>query len=380
MLALATALALLAAGCGRIAKPLGWAAPVAEGDQLFVSLDHGAITAVSAADPPQPLWHFPQKDTRVSLTVKDGDNQSNPKAEKLKLEGIYGDPAATAGMVYITAYSGHVVAINRADGTGKWAAQLPGRIIGGALAEGGRVYAATNRGELFSLAADSGFVQWRRRIADEVWSTPLLVEGLVVIAGMDGSVSAYDADGNRRWRERPAGRGIAAALTLADGRLYAASFDQRVYALDPATGKTVWRSATADNWLWTPPVVSGGLVYAGSLDGTLYAFDAAADNSVRWQHDLGDMLRSRPVVVNGTVIAGATDGRLLGFQAADGTPLWEQAASGLPSEPNAPRGDLYAALLARQNAVYFITERSRGNDSLYVFDVSARTVREVKLQ
>ncbi len=374
---------LLAAACGSIARPEGWAAPVLADTTLYVSLAHGKLTAVQLGDTPRQLWEFPAKDDKLPLVVEDGRTLSSPKMTKLTFEGLYGDPVVTADTVYLTAYSGHVAAVNREDGRARWVAALPGRVVGGVLLEGDRLYVGTTEGDLFALDRASGAVQWRRSLANEIWSTPVLVAGQIVVTGMDGSITALDADGTTRWRSRLADAAIASTPAVQGDRLYVGAFDKRFYAVDAANGAVLWRSRPADNWFWTQAVVAGGSVYAGSLGGTLYAFQATGsglEQAPTWARKLGSMIRSRPVLVNGVLVVGTRDGRLFGLQPDSGAFAWEVSGTPAADDPAAPRGDLFADLLAADARVYVATEHLRSNGNLYVLDLATRRVSEVRLK
>ncbi|MCU1652868.1 MAG: PGF-pre-PGF protein [Pseudonocardia sp.] len=55
--------------------------------------------------------------------------------------------------------------------------------------------------------------------------------------------------------------------------VYVGSYDQKVYALDAATGTERWTHTTGSR-VFSSPAVVGGTVYVGSNDHTLYALDA----------------------------------------------------------------------------------------------------------
>lgn len=57
---------------------------------------------------------------------------------------------------------------------------------------------------------------------------------------------------------------------VVNGTVYVGSVDNRVYALDAATGRQHWAFKTGD-WVGSSPAVVDGTVYVGSSDGKLYA-------------------------------------------------------------------------------------------------------------
>ncbi len=375
------AVLLLGAACGSVAKPTGWAAPALQGDTLYVTLQHGKLDAYRLSEGQQRLWEFPEKDAKLPLTVKDGQNLSAPRSEKISFEGLYGDPVVTADGIYATAYSGHVIALEK-DGRARWVAELPGREIGGALVMDDTVYAGATNGELFALAKDSGTVRWRRAAGKEIWSRPVQSDNLILVSTMSGSIVAYDRDGNERWNTKLTDSAIASTPTLVGDRLFVGAFDKYLYALNARTGERLWSTPeAADNWFWTEILAQGDTLFAGSLGGTVYAIDAGA-GATRWSVKVGDMIRSRPAILNDVLVVGSKDGRLHGLRPADGSRVWEETKSPMADDPSAPRGDLYADLLPvrDRNGMYVTTERGRKDGRLYFLDLNERRVSELTLR
>ena len=145
--------------------------------------------------------------------------------------------------------------------------------------------------------------------------------------------------------ERELGEGYA-GVAVVDGRLFAhyrVDQEERVIAVEAATGKTLWEhrypSPTAtltDQYGYGPdatPLVAGGKVFTiGSL-GDLRALDAATGKPVWTKElvkDLGGTFRglsysSSPLAYGDTVIAqvGETGQALVAFRQSDGAIAWK---------------------------------------------------------
>ncbi len=108
---------------------------------------------------------------------------------------------------------------------------------------------------------------------------------------------------------------------IGDGsRIYAASRDGNVVALDPETGRTNWRSEL-DIELSAGPGVGEGLVVVGSADGQLFALDAAT-GAERWRRNLGGESLATPVIRGDVIVVLTIDNRLRGLSAFDGSERW----------------------------------------------------------
>ncbi|MFC1680341.1 PQQ-binding-like beta-propeller repeat protein [Pseudomonadota bacterium] len=115
---------------------------------------------------------------------------------------------------------------------------------------------------------------------------------------------------------------------VVDGVLYDTTGDC-LEARDPRSGELRWKwndaQATAGERRLTPPAVANGRIWAGTWDGRLISWDAAS-GQVRWSARVGAPCHWQPVVSNGRVFAGLEDGTLVALETGDslddGWPMW----------------------------------------------------------
>jgi outer membrane protein assembly factor BamB len=108
---------------------------------------------------------------------------------------------------------------------------------------------------------------------------------------------------------------------IGDGnRIYAASRDGNVVALDPETGDTIWRTEL-DVELSAGPGVGDGIVVVGGADGYLIALNVDSGIEIWRANVLGETL-ARPVIKDNLVIAMTIDNRLRAVSAFDGSDRW----------------------------------------------------------
>lgn len=110
---------------------------------------------------------------------------------------------------------------------------------------------------------------------------------------------------------RPAGDG---------NRVYAASRDGNVVALNPQTGKKAWVTRL-DMALSAGPGVGENLVVVGSADGLLIALDAAT-GAEKWRADITGETLAAPAIKDDTVVVLTIDNRLRGLSVFDGAERW----------------------------------------------------------
>jgi len=124
---------------------------------------------------------------------------------------------------------------------------------------------------------------------------------------------------------RDIGAGAAAQdLRLAplhhQGRLYAASADGRVTALNAADGSVAW-SVELDVPASGGPGVGEELVLIGTSDAEVIAL-ARADGAQRWRAGVSSEVLATPVAAFGRVVVRTIDGKVIGLDAASGEQKW----------------------------------------------------------
>lgn len=100
------------------------------------------------------------------------------------------------------------------------------------------------------------------------------------------------------WSFEGIGRTLS-TVAMAEGMVYAADFQGRVYCLDADTGKLYWKHDTGDE-IWGNPLVADGKVYVNTTQ-SFWIFSAAKEKEVLFTARGGS--ESGPVVANGTVYA-----------------------------------------------------------------------------
>ena len=127
-----------------------------------------------------------------------------------------------------------------------------------------------------------------------------------------------------RWTYE-AGGAIASSPVVADGLVYFGSDDQKVHAVELASGALRW-SHTTEDIVEAPPVVHEGAVYVGSYDCFLYALDAGS-GELRWRFETGDKIVGAAVPVRGPegttrIVTGSYDTSLYGIDPETGARTW----------------------------------------------------------
>ncbi len=164
---------------------------------------------------------------------------------------------------------------------------------------------------------------------------------LYAVNGLSQLVALYAANGKEIWR-RDIGVPARSAPTIADGRLFVTTIDDRLFAFSAADGHPLWTHQAAEPvtaMLGRPaPAYYHGLVVAGFGSGELAALRADS-GSVVWTDGLGaargaagvaDFLsiRGLPIIDDGQVFAISMGGLLVSTDVPTGRRLWERQVAG----------------------------------------------------
>lgn len=103
-------------------------------------------------------------------------------------------------------------------------------------------------------------------------------------------------------------------------RIYAASHDGVVSALDPKNGKHVWKTKLGTE-LTAGPGVGEGRVVVVATDGYAISLDAATGNE-QWRVDIDGESLARPIISGEAIVLQTIDNRLRALSIYDGRQLW----------------------------------------------------------
>lgn len=335
----------------------------------------GAIAALSlwgchsvplSADPlwnnrfaEQPLSLF-QVDWRVEL-VGSRFWESNPR-----------EPAAPAvdpdtGRVIALTRDGYIRSIGP-DGVVEWEVKTTAPFVAGATVKEGVVYVPGGDGNLYALRARNGEVVWKYDSSEQLATPPLVTADKVYVQSQGGVLFAVAKDsGKWLWQHRrdlPTGfmiQGVASP-TLSMGVLYAAFADGYIVALDPNTGAVKWEralSGTGTEFLdvdTTPIVDEAGHLFAGSYKEGLYALNPDTGD-IEWTSVSQGITG---LAQKGDVVFTTGDQGVTAHLAEDGRNLWNLPLKNRAAQP---------PVLARGNLVIPV------RDSLMFVDPSTGLAR-----
>lgn len=256
-------------------------------------------------------------------------------------------------LVFTNSVVGDVIALDPASDPPPvaWHARPGGHNTAGATFGGITVAAGTAR---WLVAYDpSGQWLWQQRLTDLAVVAPARLDDLVVVATLDGAVTAYDlATGAQRWR-RAVPAEVRVAPVVASGRVLVVDQSGQLTCLD-AAGAEQW---TADVGRVERFGVAGDEVILPASDGPHVQAVSLADGSRVWR--VRETVTARDVIVLDTVVVLRDDDESVALDPATGARRWSR--QGARTYAGAGGGDRVLLLAA---------------DRLLLLDGGGRQVRE----
>lgn len=175
--------------------------------------------------------------------------------------------------------------------------------------------------------------------SERLLAEPVVAGGRVYAMDAGTTVSAFSADDGRRlWsvdltpEEEDDGL-FGGGLAAVDGGVFVTTPFALVFRLDAATGAESWRTAV-DGPMRAAPTVSDGRVYAVTMDNQMFAL-AADDGRRLWSHagaareNAGLLGGASPAVLGSTVIVAYSTGDIYALRAETGRMLWNENLAGI---------------------------------------------------
>jgi outer membrane protein assembly factor BamB len=247
--------------------------------------------------------------------------------------------------------------------------------MGSPIVLDGSIYAPNSDGKLYVFSPDGRLVG-TFATGGSLWSQPATDGKTLYVASMDHSVYAVDPANlsNAIWQTE-LDASIVSGVAVKDGKLYAGTINNSLYALDAASGDILWH-VTLDGSIWGTPAVAaiadaeeeaapeagttpaanaspepsateaptatpeatsatgcetpGEALYIGTetdtQGGTLYAINTA-DGCTLWTLPTASAIASS-AIVNENTIYFVTENGMIQAVSSDGTTLWQQPVKG----------------------------------------------------
>lgn len=207
-------------------------------------------------------------------------------------------PAIDGAAIYIVDADGDVLALDRKTGKKLWKIDVKADITGGVGVGDGLVMVGTPNGEVISLDQETGELLWRVLIGGEVLAPPATNGDVVAVQTFDGVLHGLNAvNGDTLWRYQSQVpvltlRGTAGPV-IESGFVFAAFANGRLVGVDINSGAVAWESRVAIAQgeseiervvdVDGTPLLLANTLFAVSYQGRIAAFDPASGRTMWFQ-------------------------------------------------------------------------------------------------
>jgi outer membrane protein assembly factor BamB len=311
----------------------------AVGEQgVFTASREGVVTA-SAKNTGRTLWH---QSINAALTA-----------------GVTAD----SDKIFLCSRDGKIFALSQTDGKLLWQTNVPSEVLAPPAAADNIILVKTIDGQLTALSETDGRVLWHFQQTEPTLilrggSAPKVSQNDVVVGFANGNLAKLTLhDGSLLWQQTiaiPQGSfaiermvDIDADPVIFNNRVYVATYQGKIVALELRSGKTIW---SHDISSYTGLTVDKQRVYVSDATSQLWAFDADT-GTVDWrQTQLTARNITGPAALGNYIVVADEEGYLHWINKQDGH---------FAARDRVPGFGVLAAPVVSDNVVYVLTKDGR---------------------
>jgi outer membrane protein assembly factor BamB len=259
-------------------------------------------------------------------------------------------PVVADDVVYLGCDDGKLRAIGAKDGSALWVYPTGGPIKSSPLLRDGILYFGSDDKRVYAFDIAQKSLLWQYETRGEVRATPAFYHDLIYIGSMDGYLYALRRqDGTAAWRTFLRSRNVFSSPVIERGKVIIAA-SKYLLARDALSGDRRWEFEAADLITGTPCVIDRHLIVT-SRDGGVYNIDANS-GAARWMYPKeggGKPILSSPSAAGDIIFAATGNAMVAGLALKDRAVRWQYklppvveaapgAAPGGPGTPGMPGG------------------------------------------
>ena len=343
--------ALLAAACGGVRNPEGWAGPTIDDSRVyfFTKKDRLAAITLTGETTATAAWRFP--------------DSTRPDHRDQKFDSVYTTPILSGDALFFASYDERVYSIRASDGAVLWASRerYGAAVVEGLALAGDRLLLGTIDGRVFAINTSDGTpaAGWPVggvRLGEAIYANIVVIGDSAYVGTLEGRLYRLNvADGSLEWDAPFEARAPISDLTaIGEDRLFVPTLSPRVWVVDTATGRAPLGEFRASNWVWSGAAVADGVLYFGDFNGRVYALDITGSTYREvWPapYEAESRIKSTPAVVGDTLVVATREPEVHFISLRDGT-----ARNRVPLEGT---GTVRAPLGQLDGAALVVTTRGR---------------------
>jgi len=272
--------------------------PAVSGDLVYIGGYNGKLYAVNISNGKRE-WQYPLAEREYLQPIAGGpvvtqgkvyfgcangkvytlDANSGAKEWEFETgDKIWTTPAIHNDTLYIGSFDKKLYAIEAAEGKKRWEFETEGAIVCPPLVYNNTVYFGSFDRYFYAVDTTDGSLRWRSEIeaGSWFWAKPIIYNNMVYAPCLDNKVYILSADsGHEAVDAIDLGSSIASSPVLVDGTIIIGTEEGKVYALDTKTNKSRPLPAELKGKIYAPLFASERVVYVHTQEpDTLYALNA----------------------------------------------------------------------------------------------------------
>jgi outer membrane protein assembly factor BamB len=239
-------------------------------------------------------------------------------------------PATGEGLVF-TVGEQQIEALDARTGATRWRTPLPGGAARPLYYDTGWLLASTTAGDLIALRASDGNVVWRRQLGSPLSGPPgPALDRLYLPLEDNRLVSVLLESGEIVWSRTLPAR-VMSLLAL-DDQLVIGTAAKRVNSIDLKNGRERWERNVGGD-ISGSPAADDKRIYYASRDNILWAVDRKSGN-LRWKANLASRPVGGPLQSPNALLMPMVSSEIAGFDPATGKPAFTvRAAAEIGTQP-----------------------------------------------
>lgn len=251
---------------------------------------------------------------------------------------IISSPLFAQGTIYVSTMTGRIFALNPSEKQIKWHLNVGSPIISSPLLHNGILVAATydswikdtsfaGKNFLLGIDTDGGKQLWRYEVPGDVFSSPCLVDDMMIVVGSINNVvyTLEGQSGNIRWKFETGGE-IWSSPSYNGNEIFIGSDDGFIYCLD-MDGKLLWKTKLNGMIRSSSPCLSFDedqrpSVFIGTYNGGMFCLNQF-NGMIRWSKQITKPVMASPATIKDKVFFAASDKKLYCFHMKDGSKIWD---------------------------------------------------------
>jgi outer membrane protein assembly factor BamB len=259
-------------------------------------------------------------------------------------------PATGDGLVF-TASEQTIEARDATTGESRWRAPLPGGAAAPLYWDTGWLLASTTAGDLTAFRATDGTLVWRRQLGAPMINAPgPALDRLFLPLADNRLVAVRLLNGETVWELKL--RAPATAVFALEDQLVFGTADKFLISVNLKNGDERWRWRLGGDMAGVP-TADDKRIYTASRDNIVRALDRKSGN-LKWKADLAARPAGGPLRLNDLLVMPLVSSQIVGFDPVSGKPTVTATAAGeIGVQP-------YVRLGVRQTSPQLITVSREG--------------------